>query len=70
MLRVRVEAIKGHRMALPVGLVCKSTAIIAMEAKTGRNVIRKQKRSSENKEKGSSENKGGTCHMKATEIIL
>ena len=43
MLRVRVKAIKGHRMALPVGLVCKSTAIIAMEAKTGK------KMSSENK---------------------
>ena len=46
MLRVRVEAIKGHRMALRVGLVAESTAIIAMEAKTGK------KRSSENKEKG------------------
>ena len=51
MLRVRVEAIKGHRMALPVGLVCKSTAIIAMEAKTGKKchqktkkVIRKQRK--------------------------
>ena len=51
MLRVRVEAIKGHRMALRVGLVAESTAIIAMEAKTGK------KRSSENKGKGSLENK-------------